>query len=90
MQPTEEVTEKIPTGNLCTDVSYFCALIQEQSNLKPYAQICSRTAGSQSLYSSSCRKYEVISWALIIHLYATGLVLVVNFSVILHALISTK
>lgn len=90
MQPTEEGTEKNPTGNLYTRVSYFCASVEEQSNLKPYAQVCSRSAGSQSLYSSACRKYEVIAWALIIHLYSAGLVLVVNLSVILHALTSTK
>lgn len=28
---------KIATGDVYTGVSYFCALVQEQSNLKPYA-----------------------------------------------------
>lgn len=41
-----KVAEKNPTGNLYTSVSSFCASVQEQSNLKPYAQVCSRTAGS--------------------------------------------
>lgn len=58
--------------------------------MKPYAQVCSRTAGSQSLYSSACRKYEVIAWALIIHLYSPGLVLVANLSVILCVLMSAN
>jgi len=90
MQPTEEVSEKSSTGRLYSGVSYFCASVQEQSNLKPYAQVCSRTAGSQSLYGSACRKYRVTAWALIVRLYSAGLVLVVNLSVILHALTSTK
>lgn len=37
MHPTEEMTVKKTTGDVYAGVSYFCALVQEGSNLKPYA-----------------------------------------------------